>query len=142
MALGTSPFGTSALGNRAVGAHYPLDETPPRVTNFQPARGADITADTTLQFDIVDERIPGRGFALVEIAVVGPLGADQPEVAYTRGVFRGAYVNAQSTVRAIKNGFRFTLRRTGGWRDANGNAVAPTIEYITVDKSGNLGEVG
>lgn len=128
-----APHPVTIVGGVAVAS----DAQAPEVTNFQPPVGADIGPDTTLQFDVTD----AGSLAAVVIAVVGPVGADHPEVAYSLGAFRGEYVNPQSTVHGIANGYRFTLRRTGGWRDADGQPVAPTIEYVTVDTGGNLGEV-
>jgi len=106
-----------------------FDEVPPVVTFVSPLEGTQIEAGDALVFDVTDD-----SGTLGRVLVVAFLSrtADQ-ELAHDGAAFTARYA-ARSTRTAIANGFRFSLRRTGGW--PTGTTV--TVRVFAVDPSGNL----
>lgn len=107
----------------------PVDSTPPTITNFSPAAGTGIASGQVLQFDITDE----SGIAAVVLLASFPSG--NVEIIHDNDGFRGSYVGGSNGRTAIVGGYRYTVLRVGGWLEA------PTIEFIPVDTSGNLGVI-
>lgn len=103
------------------------DSVRPLVSNVSPSLASPITASTPLQFDVTDNlNSIAQVIVAVEFANSGTV-----EVAYDGVFFTAAYATT-STVTAILNGFRFVLRKTGGWP---GTIV--TIRVFAADSSGN-----
>lgn len=104
----------------------PEDTTPPTVSDFDPAPGSRLTSRSApVSFSVTD----AGGLALVFVTVRYPGGAE--EVAHDGGAFVGAFAGASTRV-AIVDGWRYTLRRVGGWPEA------PTIRVSPIDTSGNV----
>jgi len=84
--------------------------TPPVVSNLIPADGDPILPNTPIQFDITDE----DGFAFImPLIILDPYRL--PEVVHNNVDFEPLYLEGGSTRVAITNGYRYTLRRKGGW---------------------------
>lgn len=102
------------------------DETSPTISGYSPAAGSTITRDQAIQFDVTDET------GLASALVMATLGDGQPEVVHDGTQFRGRYASL-STRSSISGGYRFVVRRTGGWTSS------PTIQVVPVDTGGNVG---
>ena len=103
------------------------------VSNFQPGAGTPISPSDPIQFDVTSSE--GTLVAIVVTVRYPQTGAH--EVAYDSSGFTVNYAPqgnfAGSTRQAISRGFRFTLRRRGGWYatpeiraeggDSNGNPI-------------------
>lgn len=101
------------------------DVTPPVVSNFSPVAGSRLSsAAEAVAFDVTD----AGGLALVLVSVRYPSGAE--ELAHDGAAFAPTF--SLSSRAAIANGYRYTLRRRGGWPSS------PTIRIFPVDTSGNL----
>lgn len=101
------------------------DVTPPVVALVSPSAGSAITRDTEIVIDVTD----AVGLA------TAPLFASYPSGAYDvvhDGVAFATYY-AISSRAAISGGYRYKLRRVGGWRES------PTFKPRPVDTGGNLG---
>lgn len=102
--------------------------TPPVLSNLTPAAGTPVSPSTPLQFDIVD----ADGFALI-IPMVQLDDFSVPEPV-ARGVLDADFAfeprYASSTRIAIVGGFRYTIRRTGGW------TASPRLRTWAVDAFG------
>lgn len=117
-------WGTATWG--ATGGSGSADGTPPVVTNFNIAPGTPIGRYQQLEFDVTDN----VGLAHVGLAVSYADGSC--DYAFDGHDFRGQYTGTRTV---IAGGFRFTLWRSGGWPSA------PTIEYVPIDLSGNMGVI-
>lgn len=104
------------------------DVVPPVVTWVTPAPGTTISADAEIIVDITDDTGLWCNYA---VRVAYPFASpDRPEeTIYTGTRFADFY--STSTIVAITNGFRFTLRRRDGWPST------PKIEVDPVDAGGN-----
>jgi hypothetical protein len=104
--------------------------TPPTVSNIVPTPGTPVAPDTPLQFDITD----ANGFSLIiPMIVLNPLSVPEPTghgVAEADFAFEGLYLS--STRVQITDGFRYTLRRRGGW------TAAPALLIWAVDLNGAI----
>lgn len=105
------------------------DTTLPEIANFLPPAGTGIANDQAIQFDVTDE----SGVAAVVLLASFPDGS--VEVVHDNIGFRGKYIGGVNTRASIANGYRFTVRRLGGW------IASPTFEVLSVDTSGNIGAV-
>lgn len=105
------------------------DLTPPVVNGFTPAPGTQLAINDPVQFDVTDT----SGSVRAVIAAVSFTSSGAVELAYDGNAFMPRYRN--STVQAIANGYRFSLRRVGGW---SGDSI--DVKVIAVDPSGNLDE--
>lgn len=105
------------------------DVTPPVVSGFLPAPGTTLGINDPVQFDVTDT----SGSVRAVIAAVSFTSSGAVELAYDGNAFMPRYRN--STVQVIANGYRFSLRRVGGW---SGDSI--DVKVIAVDPSGNLDE--
>jgi hypothetical protein len=105
------------------------DVTPPIVGNVSPAGGTGIESTQVITFDITDES------ELAHVAVFASFADGTAEMIHDGDGFRGKYVGGANTRSAIAGGFSYSVLRIGGWLQA------PTIEYLPIDSSGNLGVV-
>jgi hypothetical protein len=113
------------MGGRAyapIGGTTIIPVTPPVVSNILPANGTPIYATTPLQFDITDTDV------FTAVIVMVSFADGTYEVVYDSSVFATGY--ASSTFSEITDGFRFVLRRRGGWPSS------PTLKVIGVDAAG------
>jgi len=104
------------------------DTTPPTVTYVSPTPGAQLDVDGSVVVDVTDnlDRLARAIFALA-IAETGVT-----ELVHDGTAFTARYV-AGSTRSAIADGYRFELRRTGGWPDGS-----ITVRVFASDLDGNL----
>jgi len=99
------------------------DTTPPVIDNFDPVVGTPLARNASVRFDVTDE------ISLRRVIVLATLGGET-YVVHDGFAFRGDFSNL-STRSAIANGWRYTVKRNGGWVDA------PTFEVCAIDTSGN-----
>lgn len=98
--------------------------SPPAIANLSPAAGAVLTSSSEVSFDVTS------AVGLQAVVIVATIkGID--EVAYNGTAFRGLYSGGSSKV-AITDGYRFTLKRAGGWPSV------PYFSVIAVDVDGNM----
>jgi hypothetical protein len=95
----------------------------PVVTNIVPNPGTTLTRSSPVQFDVLDD----VGFAAVLVYVSFPGRAT--ELVHDSLNFRFPY--AASTRISISGGFRYVVRRTGGWPGD------PTFVAHAIDSEGN-----
>lgn len=100
------------------------DTTAPDVALVTPADGSAIARSAPLVIDVTD----ASDFASIFAWVVYPNG--NTEVAYDGEAFTAAFAGSSTRV-SISGGYRYTLRRAGGW------PAAPTIRVRPVDVAGN-----
>ncbi len=100
------------------------DTIDPTIGNFAPAPGTPLQRNTAVAFDVLD-----NASALRRVEVSVTLGGDT-FVVHDGDTFLGQYVNL-STRAPIVGGFRFSVRRNGGW------ITPPTFHVHAVDTSGN-----
>lgn len=120
-------WGPSWGGGGAAVAPPPLpDVTPPLISNCLPLPGVAIAKTDPVQCDVTDD----QGFALIMVMARFPDGTC--ECLYDGIAFAPRYAAGSSKV-VILDGFRFIMRRTGGW-------LGPTfdIEFVAVDTSCNI----
>jgi len=101
------------------------DVTPPTVVDWSPAPNAEIDVDTPISFTVTDA---SGAFAGIFISVAFP--TNDVETAFQGTAFRGRYAAGSSRV-AVSGGWRFTLRRSGGW------PTRPTFLVDVIDARGN-----
>jgi hypothetical protein len=106
----------------------PPDIAPPSVSNFTPSGGENITKQTPIGFDVTDD----TGLAVVFIYAKYAKG-ETWEVVHDGHSFSPLFAGL-STREAIANGYRFSVRRVGGWPSS------PTIVPVPVDQFGNESE--
>jgi hypothetical protein len=105
------------------------DTTAPVIDNFDPAVGSEIARTDPIQFDVTDDS--EEEFAFISIIVRYTDGVT--ENIYNGSGFSPRFLVGSAKV-AITGGYRFTIRRTGGWLNT------PIIMTITaIDSSGNVG---
>lgn len=102
------------------------DVTPPVVSAFDPAPGAQIQRTAPIEFDVTDDS--GSFARIFVVALFKATGAQ--EVVHDGDAFVGFYTATSSRV-PITNGFRYTVARFGGW------PAAPTIRVFPIDAAGN-----
>jgi len=130
-----SPARLAALtvirGYTATPAGPAPDTVAPVVQNFAPTPGTLIASTAPIDFDITDD---SGLFARNLIAVAFSDGTQ--ELVYDGASFTARYL-AGSTVLPTTvgpdSGFRFTVRRTGGWI---GTTI--TVRAFAVDRGGNI----
>lgn len=102
----------------------------PEIENLTPTTGSQINSGTTLGFDVVvSDATPLR------LVVVGVRynNLDTSEFVYEGDQFL-PYFEASSTVEAITNGYRFRLKRRGGW------PADPRVFVRAVSEEGAMNE--
>lgn len=97
----------------------------PVVTLVSPPEGR-INRHDALTVDVTDL----SGFARVVVMAMFPSTSGPWEVAHDGLTFGPGYTGSERT--AIANGFRYTLRRQGGW------FADPTLRVIAIDAKGNV----
>lgn len=103
----------------------PADETAPVVGNYSPAVGASVAAADPVFFDVTDD---SGLFASIVIAI---RQGDVTEVVHDGTNFLSPYADLSSRSN-IAGGYRYRIRRTGGWVDD----VVQTA--FVVDTAGNV----
>lgn len=102
----------------------PSDVLPPEVTNVVPAAGTPITPTDEVRFDVTDD---SGAFALL-LVTVDQRGVQ--EVVHDGVSFVGYYAEL-STRELLTEGFRYRMRRSGGW------TAPPQFRVYAVDAVGN-----
>lgn len=102
----------------------PPDDVQPIVTNVTPAEGTPIGRGDPVFFDVTDET------GLKRVIIAAKLGADAYEVVHDGDAFAPRYANLSTRVE-ITGGFRYRVRRAGGWPSA------PSIVPFAFDTSAN-----
>jgi hypothetical protein len=100
------------------------DEVPPTIENFVPAVGTPLKRSDSIRFDVLDN-VSSLRRAEIFVSLAG-----ETYVVHDGEKFRGQFSNL-STRTPIAGGFRFTVKRNGGWTSP------PTFEVHAVDTSGN-----
>lgn len=101
------------------------DTTAPVVGDYDPPANADLSPTGTISFSVTDE---SGVFCSIMITMAYPDGSW--EVVHTGTAFAPRFA-AGSGRSVIADGFRYTLRRAGGWH------AVPTIHAFVVDAAGN-----
>lgn len=91
----------------------PPDPNPPVVSNVTPAAGTALTPDSTVGFDLTDDVEILAAFVYVIYPDLG-----EAEAVHDGATFLPRFVGLSSRS-TIANGFRYTLRRSGGWKSTN-----------------------
>lgn len=102
------------------------DTIAPVVSGFSPPPGTTIATGDAIQFDVTDD---SGAFSRI-FAVARFLGVGTDEVVHDGDAFTARYAPQSNRV-PIANGFRYTVRRYGGWPDS------PQIRVYPIDGSGN-----
>jgi hypothetical protein len=111
------PFWTGTIAKQ--------DSATPVAAVVSPPEGSSISSTTPLVIDVTDD----LGLRRVIVAARFPDGT--AELVHDGDLFSTRYASSSKT--AISGGFRFTLRRQGGW------FASPTIQVFPFDTSGNEG---
>lgn len=106
----------------------PSDSVAPVIDDISPDSDT-VYASSILSAKITDE----TGLALVLIVASFPDGS--AEVVHDGDEFRGNYRGGVNDREAVTGGYRYTIRRTGGW------VQSPSLEYYALDGGGNLAEI-
>ena len=105
----------------------PADVTAPVVTLVSPLDGQ-VEPTTAVVFDVTEESTAG----LCDVFVYAVFAASgDVEVIHDGDAFTARYLG-QSARPAITGGFRYTVRRTGGWPSN------PRIRVKAIDRAGNV----
>lgn len=102
-----------------------VDAVAPTVSNFSPALGAKLLPNTTVSFDVTDNRSLKLTLLVVRFGASG-----MTELVHDGTAFRNAY---HGTRAAIPGGWRYSVSRNVGWPSA------PTFQVFTIDAAGNEG---
>jgi hypothetical protein len=105
------------------------DPDPPVVTFVAPTPGTTLQPGGTITVDVTD---PGSGLRLTFLAIIES-GTELVELVHDGSSFMPRYVG-HSYRTAITDGFRYFLRRAGGWPAG----MVLTLRVWSVDKSGNM----
>lgn len=109
-----------------------VDVVAPSVFDVSPPGLADLTPDTQVFFSVTDE----TGLLCVFVYVIYPETGDV-EVIHDGVNFMPRFLTTSTRV-TITNGFRFSVRRKGGWKLSSG-ATVPDIDIRVraLDAAGN-----
>lgn len=99
------------------------DSSAPVISNVIPTPGSTIPKYGPWQFDVTDDL--GLAGVIVKVRFAGR----PTETVFDVDAFEGFY--SASSVSVIANGFRFVIRRTGGW------PAPPTFFARAIDMQGN-----
>lgn len=102
---GASPYGTSPSGG---GEDYP-----PYIGNWEPFVGAEVGRMDTIEFDVLDD----YGIDETRVTAIFPAGIVE-EVFTEDGGFADLYERGSGR-RTLDDGYRYILRRRGGWPSAS-----------------------
>ena len=117
----------TSAGNTGIGYDVDLgalDRTAPAPSNFSPANGSAIDDADPIYFDVTDDSGQLSVLVFVEQTGVTELAWDGPAASFVSPYLL-------SNVQNIALGYRFTLRRSGGWVDT------VTVSIRAVDPWGN-----
>lgn len=129
---GTAGAGTMPCGTIGPVVEFEVeDQENPVIQNFSPPPGTVIERTQFIAFDVVDNS--GK-FAIVFVMARFPDGSC--ECVWDGSTFAPRYGAGSSRV-LIDCGFRYTVRRTGGWL-----STPLTIEARAVDAAGNREDGG
>lgn len=101
------------------------DTTAPVVSNVSPTAGTELARTDPVFFDVTDDSATFR-----RILVTASFEDGVAEVVHDGDSFAARYA-ATSTRTPIASGYRYRVRRTGGW------PYGPTIRAYAIDTSGN-----
>jgi hypothetical protein len=126
-------YATDIDGNEATPTGYAFtvtdpvlpDTYPPVVSNVSPAAGTALARTDAVFFDVTDDSGVFR-----RIIVTATFTDGVAEVVHDGDGFAARY-GSTSTRTPITNGFRYRVRRTGGW------PYGPTIRAYAIDPAGN-----
>lgn len=117
----------------------------PTITNKSPDPSVTVQTDTPLGFDVTDASAGFRAivivakFAQLAAGAVPPIPYDPKTKALQPlwecvwdGTSFGPNYSTLSNVVSIANGFRFRIRRDGGWPST------PTLDVVAVDTAGAM----
>jgi hypothetical protein len=102
----------------------------PTISDIEPASGQPVYPDTPISFNVTDV---DSFSAIIPMIILNPYGTPEP---VSRGVADGDFafeaLYSRSTRIAITNGYRYTIRRRGGW------PAAPRLQIWATDLSGGI----
>jgi len=104
----------------------PVDSTDPVINNFVPAVGTDIARTDPVQFDVTDET------GIAAVFIIARYNDGTSECVWSDNNFQARFLAGSSRVE-ITDGYRFVIRRTGGWLN-----TPIIIDISVVDTSGNV----
>lgn len=103
-----------------------VDETAPIISNFVPPIGTEIGRTDPIQFDVTDD------IELVSVYITARYEDGTSECVWDHDSFQARFLAGSSRV-AITDGYRFVLRRAGGWL-----STPIIIDIVAVDGGGNV----
>jgi hypothetical protein len=103
-----------------------VDLTAPIVLNYSPTLGSDINTDQALSVDVTEETAFRRILLFIQYT------NGDTDVVYDGDGFT-PYFAPESTRSIISGGFRFSIKRLGGW------PASLTLKVYAYDQSGNEG---
>lgn len=104
----------------------PVDSTNPIIGNFVPTIGTSIARTDPIQFDVTDET------ALASVYITARYEDGTAECVWDHDSFQARFLAGSSRV-AITDGYRFVIRRAGGWL-----STPIIINIVAVDGGGNV----
>lgn len=104
----------------------PVDSTDPVINNFVPAVGTNIARTDPVQFDVTDET------GIAAVFIIARYNDGTSECVWSDNNFQARFLAGSSRVE-ITDGYRFVIRRTGGWLN-----TPIIIDISVVDTSGNV----
>lgn len=122
---GVGPAGTIPAGSIGY-VDGPVDPLP-KVANFSPNPGVPIARLAHIQFDVTDD-----SDAFIAIFVTATFPDGNCECVWDSNSFSPRYLAGSSRV-DTQCGYRFTVKRTGGWY-----ATPVRLDVIAIDADGNI----
>ena len=104
----------------------PVDSTDPVIGNFDPPIGTEIGRTDPIQFDVTDET------ELASVYITARYEDGTSECVWDHDSFQARFLAGSSRV-SITDGYRFVLRRAGGWL-----STPIIVDIVAVDASGNV----
>lgn len=104
----------------------PVDSTAPVIENFVPAIGTEIARTDPIQFDVTDET------ELASVYITARYEDGTAECVWDHDSFQARFL-AGSSRSEITDGYRFVIRRAGGWLN-----TPIILDIVAVDTSGNV----
>lgn len=122
------PFSGSGLWTARVWPASNTDTATPSIGNFVPSAGSAILSTTVIQFDVTDNMSLFR-----RILVTARFPNGSHEVVHNGDTFTATYNSGDNTRSVIAGGYRYTVRRNGGWTIGSN----PTFFIYAIDFAGN-----
>lgn len=123
-------FHANYAANVSVFQAPPVPPSAPTISDVEPAAGVAVYADTAISFSVTDI---DNFSSIIPMIILDPYGTPEP---VSRGVADGDFAfearYSSSTRIAIANGYRYTIRRRGGW------PAAPRLQIWATDLSGGI----